>query len=271
MSDNKTFIQLLKNHTSIDEDFIDTFFINFKIGSELDFKIKDKDIARFLNIKLITLRNRLNNVYSKKKIYFENVDFIKIKIEHSQEKIYMINYSCFERLAMNSDSVQSEVIRLYFSKLREFISENQHILFQAMENNINLKEINHYEVIYFFAVDNKKFKIGHSSNIIQRLRNYNIGRIKEVELKYLAIVKHRKLIESCMKLNLKDNKVFNNREIYEIEPNKLKKIIDECYCKYVSKKESEILYKEISDLLGLYAYTKDKKNIKPYIIIGKNL
>ena len=27
--------------------------------------------------------------------------------------------------------------------------------------------------------------------------------------------------------------------------------------------------KEISDLLGLYAYTKDKINIKLYVIIGK--
>jgi hypothetical protein len=29
------------------------------------------------------------------------------------------------------------------------------------------------------------------------------------------------------------------------------------------------LYEEISNLLGLYFYTKDKNNIKPYIIIDK--
>jgi hypothetical protein len=34
--------------------------------------------------------------------------------------------------------------------------------------------------------------------------------------------------------------------------------INECYCKYVSKQQNEELYKEISDLLGLYAYTKNK-------------
>ena len=34
-----------------------------------------------------------------------------------------------------------------------------------------------------------------------------------------------------------------------------------------SKQQNEELYKEISDLLGLYAYTKDKINIKPYVII----
>jgi len=51
------------------------------------------------------------------------------------------------------------------------------------------------------------------------------------------------------------------------EPKILKKVINKCYCKYVSKQQNEELYKEISDLLGLYAYTKDKINIKPYIII----
>ena len=30
------------------------------------------------------------------------------------------------------------------------------------------------------------------------------------------------------------------------------------------------MYNEIGELLGLYSYTKDKKNIKPYIIINKN-
>ena len=50
---------------------------------------------------------------------------------------------------------------------------------------------------------------------------------------------------------------------------KIKKVIDECYCKYISKQQNEELYKEISDLLGLYAYTKDKINIKSYVIIGR--
>jgi len=268
---NKPFFELLKQHSSIDNNFIDKFFTKFKIGGELDFHLQDINVAEYLNIKLNTLRHRLNNVFSKKKIYFENVDFIKIKVESSQKKIYMINYNCFERLAMLGDSLESERIRIYFSKLRQFIHENQNILYQALENKKDLSKYKFYECIYFFAVDNKKFKIGHTDNILQRLRSYNVGRIKEIELKYLAIVKHRKLIESCMKIKLKNNQVFPDKEIYEIEATKIKNIIDECYCKYVNKKESEELYKEIANLLELYSYTKNKKNIKPYIIIGNDI
>ena len=141
-----------------------------------------------------------------------------------------------------------------------------------MTNYDELKKYSGYETIYFFAVDDRKndiFKIGRTNNIINRLRNYNIGRIKEIDLKYLVLVKNSVLIEKCMKLKLERKQLINNREIYSVEPTKLKKIIDECYCKYISKKENNKLYEEISNLLGLYSYTKNKIHIKPYIIINK--
>jgi hypothetical protein len=72
-----------------------------------------------------------------------------------------------------------------------------------------------------------------------------------------------------MKFKMEKNRVIKNKEIYKIKPNLLKKIINECYCKHVSKRENDELYKEISELLGLYVYTKDKINIKPYIIINE--
>ena len=75
------------------------------------------------------------------------------------------------------------------------------------------------------------------------------------------------MIEKSVKLKLDKSRVIEGREIFKVDADKLKKIIDDCYCKYVSKKQNEELYKEISDLLGLYAYTKDKVHIKPYVII----
>jgi hypothetical protein len=124
----------------------------------------------------------------------------------------------------------------------------------------------------FFAVDERHdniFKIGQTYDIIVRLRNYNVGRIKEVDLKYLALVNNPLLIENCIKLKLKKNQIFDNRKIYEVDPKKLKKIIDDCYCQYVTKKENNTMYEEIAELLGLYSYTKNKVNIKPYVIIDK--
>jgi phage anti-repressor protein len=274
MSKDSVFITLLKKHTNIDVDFINTFFKQYKIGSDLDFHIQDTDVATYLGISLNTIRRRLNNTFSKNINFVEKSDYIKIKTSKTSAITYMINYQCFERLAMGGDSEKSEVVRMYFIKLREFLTENQHLIYQAMENKKELNKYSGYESIYFFAVDDRKkdiFKVGRTSDIVQRLRNYNVGRIKGIELKYFALVSNSLLIEKCIKLALDNNKIYKNKEIFKVEPQKLKQIIDECYCKYVSKKQNTNLYEEISNLLGLYAYTKDKVHIKPYIIIGKNL
>lgn len=77
--------------------------------------------------------------------------------------------------------------------------------------------------------------------------------------------------KNCIKLKLKANQVFENKEIFKVDPKALKIVIDNCYCKYVSSKKNEEMYEDISHLLGLYAYTKDKIHIKPYVVIGKNL
>jgi hypothetical protein len=271
---DSVFIKLLKENTNIDEDFIDTFFKNFKIGGELDYDIEDKLVSNFLGISLLTVKKRLNNAYSKTKRFIENVDFIRIKKTSSNSIVYMLNYACFEKLAMSGDSERSEEVRMYFTKLRDFVTDKQHIIYQAINNHNNLKIYNKMDTIYFFVADERKqniLKPGKSYKIVERLRNYNVGRIKEVELKYLALVKNPLLIEKCIKILLKKNQVFSGKELFEIKPKILKKVIDECYCKHVSIKENKELYDEISSLLGMYVYVKDKVNIKPYIIIGKNL
>jgi len=270
MNKDSIFINLLKKHTNIDIKFINTFFKKFKIGGELDFDIKDKSVADYLNITLDNVRRRLQNKYSKTKKFIENVDYMKIKSGKTTGVSYMINYQCFEKIAMSGETQQSETVRLYFIKLREFIVENQKMIFQAIENKNDLNIYRGYESIYFFAVDERHpniFKVGRTQDIVHRLRNYNVGRIKEIDLKYFSLVKNPLLIEKCIGLTLDKKRVIPDREIFMVDPVKLKKIIDDCYCKYVSKKQNEELYKEISDLLGLYAYTKDKINIKPFVII----
>ena len=272
--EKNSFIELLKKHTDVDTEFINTFFSKFIPGGELNFDIKDSTIANYLVITLHNLRKRLSNEFTKNARFVENVDFIKVKTGKTSGITYMINYPCFENLAMSGDSDKSEDVRIYFTKIRIFLMENQNLILQAMENKTRLNKFTGFEAIYFFIIDDRNpdiFKIGRTVDIIKRLRNYNVGRIKEVDLKYYALVKHNVLIEKCMKAKLKKNQVSQHKEIYQVDPEVIKKIIDECYCKNVTKKENNLLYEEISDLLGLYSYSKDKKNIKPYVIIGNDL
>ncbi len=85
----------------------------------------------------------------------------------------------------------------------------------------------------------------------------------------MAIVKNAKIIEKCVGLKLDKNRLEEHKEIFLVDPKKLKNIIDECYCKHVSKKEHTELLDDLTHLLGLYSYVKDKTSIKPYIIIRK--
>lgn len=128
--------------------------------------------------------------------------------------------------------------------------------------------------MYFFCVDERYpniMKDGSTSNIINRLRVYNTGRINDIELKYFAIVKNRKVIEKCVKKKLKFVQVKNNRELYKIEPSELKKVIDECYIKNVTDKEHAAMCEDVAEILGMYSYVNNKVNIKPYVIIGNDL
>jgi len=140
---NHNLVALLKKHTDIDIDFIDAFFKEYKIGSDLEFNIKDTDAVKYLGISLSTIRRRLNNAYAKKSIFIEKTDYIKMKTKTTSAITYMISYQCFERLAMGGDSEKAEIVRMYFIKLREFLTKNQHLIYQAIENkqelNINKK------------------------------------------------------------------------------------------------------------------------------------
>lgn len=251
--DNKQFIKLLKEHTTIDEDFIDTFFSKIGISSELVFNILDEDVAKYLNIQIQSLRKRL----SSSDLYIENVDYKKVK--DGDKVVYYINYQCFERLAMNGNTEESDAIRSYFIKLREFLMDNQKIIYQSIDENIRNRKECGGDCVHFFASNDKTNFIKQNSIVIKnKLRFYNIGRIKNDDINYYVIVRNSLLIKKFI-----DNK---KKEFVEIDKIRLKKALSECYCNYVKKKENEDLYKDMSNLFGLYKYVEDKKNMKVYCV-----
>jgi hypothetical protein len=128
------FLSLLKKHTNIDVNFINTFFTKFQIGDDLQFHINEKDVSEYLNISRDQLRDRLNNKYMKK-YYIENADYIKIRTGITTQVIYYLNYPCFEKIAMGCDSIMSFRIKEYFIELRKFIMRYEKIINQSIETH----------------------------------------------------------------------------------------------------------------------------------------
>ena len=77
-----------------------------------------------LNITQKTLRMRLNNQYTDKEFYFENVDYIKEKYGVKYNVKYLLNYQCFERI-----NIEDKIINKYFIKSKNIniIRKNKYI------------------------------------------------------------------------------------------------------------------------------------------------
>ena len=72
-----------------------------------------------------------------------------------------------------------------------------------------------------------------------------------------------------MKMKLRSVESIEGKEMFEIDQESLKSIVDDCCCKHVSRKQHELLRKEFADIFGFYSYVRDKKRIKPFIVISK--
>ena len=87
-----------------------------------------------------------------------------------------------------------------------------------------------------------------------------------------ALDKPVQVYDNDKKFRIVYNQPHYKRDVLiHTEPKIIKNIITECYCKHIPENKNKEVYEEMANLLGIYAYTKDKINIKPYIIIGKNL
>lgn len=238
-SSNEKFIELLKDKTDIDHDFIKKFCIYFEIGDNKKFKINYKDVAKFLATTPSSLLDKLNNKFSIGEIYRENIDYIKVKTTNNDVD-YMLNYPCFEKLCMASQTERGVEVRSYFSKLRTFLTNYQEQIYELFNNSTIVKDISKNKCFYVIALDENKdiYKIGRTSDLLNRIKNYQVGRIDNIDIKYLAIVEDPLLIENCIKLFLNKYQYKEKTEIYKISLNELTYIIEKCYVmfkKYFNK------------------------------------
>ena len=72
------------------------------------------------------------------------------------------------------------------------------------------------------------FKIGHSKNLIKRLRTYQTGKLEDVEVVFLYKTNDHEAVEKCVKALVQKYRLNSNSEIYHLNLDMLKAIMNGC-------------------------------------------
>jgi phage anti-repressor protein len=230
-------VELLKVFTKIPNDFIDDFYDILK-NKDADFPIDLDIVTKWLMTRKKDLIDTL------KRSYKVNIDYTITKYNTNKPgsnnyKKTMLTIDCFKRLCMRSRSLKAEEVRSYFIELDDFIAHYSDQISDGIIRDIEkvVKRVNKNPntdgpgYIYAIRASSKVkglVKVGETKNLIDRLKTYNTGRAEDVELLYAFKVQQRKQVEMCIK-GLMENKRYQKRkEIYEVDLDILKRIINGC-------------------------------------------
>jgi hypothetical protein len=137
---------------------------------------------------------------------------------------------------MRSRSAKAETVRTYFIEIEDFLFRyNDQIVDGLMrdiqnvqEKNIKKKKPDGPGVVYFFRAGEDVIKPGSASDMVKRLATYNTGRLDDVELLHVYQTDYRKEVERCLKKLMAEKQYKKRRELYEVDPDIVKKLIRGC-------------------------------------------
>ena len=151
----------------------------------------------------------------------------------NNHKEVLITADCMKRLCMRSRSAKAETVRTYFIEIEDLIFRyNDQIVDGLMrdiqnvqEKNIKSKKPDGPGVIYFFQAGDDVVKPGSASDMVKRLSTYNTGLVEDVELLHVYQTDYRKEVERCLKKLMAEKQYIKRRELYEVDPDIVKKLI----------------------------------------------
>lgn len=228
----------LKKYSLIDNNFIDDFYSFYDEGrNEYDFCINLEKIAFWLELRKDNLKRLLESNFIKDQDYIEKKPDIKLKgTGKNNIKIVLLTYNCAKLLCMISKCKKAAEIRNYYIELEKLVIRHKDDINEKMEENLGIKKrnktiINKHNktpVIYILKVDDETYKIGKSTDLKNRMKQYNVGRVNDLPLVFAYKTDHIDEIENCIKMNLKQYQLKNKTELYKIDLPFVKETIQYC-------------------------------------------
>lgn len=263
-------IRYIKQMSSIPEKFIDELFEFYDYDSLQTDMIIDLDrVANWFEIKKSVLIKTL------KESYKNNIDYVirkeanpnKKNSFNNNYKRVLITPDCFKQLAMATRSKKGPTIRMYFIEIENLFIKYRRQTLLGMEQEIGTLERNmkpakfaregYIYVIRASETRDSVYKIGRSKDLQARLRSHRSALADDFEVVYIYHTNDIEAIEKCTHLWLKKFQYRKYREVFQINLQIIKEIIQSCGStgKIVMKLEEKLKTKN-KMTGGLYMITE---------------
>ena len=233
---------VVKLFTNVPSKFVDDFFALYKPDTKQDeFVINVESLVKWLDVEKFTLNSTLKKSYKMGTDY--TIERIardpSIKSGSNNFIKVMLTPDCMKRVCMRSRSKKAETVRTYFIEIESFIIKYNSQIVDGIVRDIKKTEAFHKKhplkegpgyiyIIRAAAAHSNLYKLGHTQDLSKRLATYNTGHANDVELLYAYHVQRRKEVESCVKVMMKDKQYKKRKEIYHVDLDIIKKVIDGC-------------------------------------------
>lgn len=228
-------ITFLKTHTKINNNFIDDFFGLYKPEDKYNFSINIEAIAKWFNMRKDTIKDTLTDSYTK------NVDYKVIKNpptgKGKPSETILLTPKCFKLMAMQSKTKKAVQVREYYYELEQVLDQYKEYIIKGLEDKIKTLENNQKPkinpmkgVIYIIQSSDGMghYKVGKTVNLRKRLNSYNGDKKDDIIPLYIYETTDIDNIEACIKAYAKEYQYRKYKEIYKIDINLLKELINNC-------------------------------------------
>jgi hypothetical protein len=253
----------LKKYSLISNNFIDDFFnVYDSKTSEDEIIINFNSVIKWLKMRKDVLKRTLIRTYR------ENIDYIIVneKTKGRPKELITITPNCFKRLCMLSKTEKAESVRTYFIELEKLIEKYKGIIIENLNNRIQVLENNQKPILepkkgIIYVIKSSLeteniFKLGKAKKFKKRVGSHNSPNKDNMKIILIFETQDIDNVEKCIKLALKSKQYRKKKEIYKIDLDLLKVIIQDCD-KLILKGKSNTL-DEISNEKDGYFLCIDK-------------
>jgi phage anti-repressor protein len=260
-----SFLNFLKKYSTIPNNFLDDFFniFNKTTFNDSDKIINIEIVAKWLNVQNHKLRETLI------KSYKNGIDYKIEKVNKpfgkggQTKKIIFITSNCFKKICQLTKSKKGNEVREYFIQVESLLYKYKDYIIEGMKEKITKLEkdqkpkINPEKgVIYIFQTpnsnENSLYKIGRTKDLKERLKSHQSPLSHYIDILFYYESDNIIEIENCIKTLMKPYQYRKYKEVYKININIIKSLIEECDSIIIDTEQKVKLSKLKDDSNKLY-------------------